>query len=202
MTQEEANKPPMAIARSPLLMNRENSAVVVIDVQEKLLPHIAGNERMLWNIGRLLDGARTLDVAVVATEQYPRGLGQTVAQLAQRIEAAIPDKTMFSCRECTDLVAQLNSANIYHLVLVGIETHVCVAQSALDLMAAGFSVYVCVDAVGSRFDIDRETALRRLEYSGVTPTTTEAVLFEWCETAGTAEFKAISKLVQQSGPNP
>jgi nicotinamidase-related amidase len=190
----------MIAARSPLLMNRDNSAVVVIDVQEKLVPHISGHERMLWNIGRLLDGARALGVKVFATEQYPRGLGKTVAAVAEKLEGPIPEKTMFSCRECIDLVARLKSENICHLVLVGIETHVCVAQTALDLMAAGFSVFVNVDAVGSRFEIDRDTALRRLEYSGATPTTTEAVLFEWCESADSTEFKAISKLVQQSGP--
>ncbi len=200
MTTQVPQEPKTMASRSPLLMNRDDSAVLVIDVQEKLVPHIAGNERMLWNIGRLLDGARTLGVKVVATEQYPRGLGPTVPSLAGKLESAIPAKTMFSCRECAPLVAQLKSENICHLVLVGIETHVCVAQTALDFMAAGFDVFICVDATGSRFEIDRETALRRLEYSGATPTTTEAVLFEWCETADSAEFKAISKLVQQTGP--
>jgi nicotinamidase-related amidase len=185
-------------------MNRSDSALVVIDVQEKLLPHVANHQRLQWNIARLLEGAQILGVPVCVTEQYPKGLGHTVESIADRLkqtgDQAIAEKTMFSCRECDWMFAQLSNRGVHNLLFCGIETHVCVGQTALDLIAQGFNVFVCVDAVGSRFEIDHSTGLRRLESCGVLPTTTEAVLFEWCEKAGSDEFKKISKLVQQNGP--
>jgi nicotinamidase-related amidase len=190
--------------RSPLLMNRGDTALVVIDVQEKLLPLISNHENLTWNIGRLLQGAGILGVAACATEQYPKGLGGTVEAIAKRLASVtnleVATKTMFSCRQCHLVFEGLAEQGIHNLLLCGIETHVCVAQTALDLTANGFNVLVCVDAVGSRHAIDHQTALRRMENCGVTPTTTEAVLFEWCEKAGSDEFKRISKLVQQTRP--
>ena len=184
-------------SRSPLLMNRDDSALLVIDVQARLLPSIDQHERLVFNIRRLIEGAKQLGVRVAATEQYPKGLGGTTEELANLLPAAIPEKLMFSCRECEQLIDEFDSSGISKILLTGIETHVCVAQTAFDLLAAGFDVYVCVDAVGSRNEIDYLTAIRRMEAAGVTPTTTEAALFEWCEVAGSAEFKAISKLVQE-----
>lgn len=183
--------------RSPLLMNRDDSALIIIDVQEKLLPFIHEHNSLVFNIRRLIEGAKTLGVRIGATEQYPQGLGGTVDELASRLTEEIPEKTMFSCRECSELIDDLGSNGISKVLLTGIETHVCVGQTALDLMAAGFDVYICVDAIGSRNEIDHLTAIRRMEYAGATPTTTEAVLFEWCEKAGSPEFKAISRLVQE-----
>lgn len=182
-------------------MNRGDSALVVIDVQEKLMPLVVDHARITWNIGRLLDGAAMLNVPAVATEQYPQGLGGTLPELAARVKAAIPEKLLFSCVECGGLFTQLAERGVHKLLLCGIEAHVCVQQTALDLMAAGFRVYLAVDAIGARYDIDRDIALRRMETSGATLTTTEAVLFEWCEVAGTPEFKHISQLVRQSPPS-
>lgn len=190
--------------RSPLLMNASDSAVVVIDVQEKLLPLIPNHKHITWNMLRLIEGAELLDVSVCCTEQYPRGLGKTVDPLLGKVnsvgEHAIAEKTMFSCRQCSSLFETISESGIHNLLLCGIETHVCVAQSALDLMAQGFNIFVCVDAIGARSPIDHRVALRRLESSGVTLTTTEAVLFEWCESSKHSEFKKISKLVQQTAP--
>lgn len=188
-------------ARSPMLMNRDDSALLIVDVQERLVPHIAGHERIVWNIVRLLKGADALGVKAFATEQYPKGLGYTVSELREYIETNIPEKTMFSCRECGELLDAFADSGIQNVVIVGIEAHVCVAQTALDFISAGLSVFICIDAVGSRFNIDRDTAFRRLEYQGAIPTTTEAVLFEWCEKAGSPEFKTISKLAQEMRPS-
>jgi len=171
----------------------------VIDVQERLLPAITDGQRVAWNIRRLIDGARVLGVDTLATEQYPKGLGETVPLLAKRL-GQIPSKLMFSCRECSDLFRTLAEGGRYKVLVVGIESHVCVQQSVLDLMAEGFRVYIAVDAVGSRSPIDYETALRRMESAGATLTTTEAALFEWCEIAGSDTFKQISQLVRETAP--
>lgn len=187
--------------RSPELMNRDDTALVVVDVQEKLMPLVEDHQRITWNIRRLLDGANVLSVPVIATEQYPKGLGATLPELSERIEPVIPDKLSFSCGECGELFTQLPAQDIHKLLVCGIEAHVCVQQTVLDLIAAGFCVYVAVDAAGSRCALDKEVALRRMESSGATLTTTEAALFEWCEKAGTPEFKAISQLVRESSPN-
>ncbi len=188
-------------ARSPMLMDRGNSALLVIDLQERLVPHVNHGRKIEWNIGRLIAGANILGVTIGATEQYPKGLGPIVPSVRDVIApdgASLPEKTMFSCRECRELSDSFRDAGVRNLVLTGIETHVCVGQTALDFISAGFDVFICVDAVGSRDQLDHDTALRRMENSGVVPVTAESVLFEWCEAAGSEEFKAISKIVQQT----
>lgn len=189
------------LPRSPELMSRDDSALLVVDVQGKLIEIIPGHERIVWNIGRLIDGAKVLGVPVVATEQYPKGLGPTTEVLAQRL-GKIPSKLAFSCAECGDLFADLSARGIFKILVVGIEGHVCVQQTVLDLLGEAFQVYVAIDAVGSRFDLDYQTALRRMDSSGATLTTTEAALFEWCEVAGSPEFKQISALIRTAPPSP
>jgi nicotinamidase-related amidase len=185
--------------RSIELMSAGDTALLVVDVQEKLIPLIPGHERLIWNIRRLLDGAKLLGIRSVATEQYPQGLGGTVRELADRL-GSIPAKQTFSCCGCQGVFTSLRDAGIPKLLVVGIEAHVCVQQTVLDLLADGFRVYVAVDAIGSRFDVDRETAIRRMEMSGATMTTTEAALFEWCERSDRPEFKPLSAFIRESPP--
>jgi nicotinamidase-related amidase len=189
-----------AILRSPELMSAGDTALLVVDVQERLVPAIGGNRRVVWNIGRLIEGAKLLGLPVIATEQYPAGLGPTVPELAARIGAPIPSKIAFSSLGCPGILDGLDERGITKLLVCGIEAHVCVQQTVLDLMAAGWKVYLAVDAVGSRFEIDYRTALARMDASGATLTSTEAALFEWCQVAGTPQFKQISQLVRQPVP--
>ena len=187
------------LPRSPRLMSRNDTALLVIDVQERLLPSIRHREALVFNIGRLIRGARVLGVPVAATEQYPRGLGPTVAAIAEGL-ADIPSKTLFSCGECPGIFSRWRMEGRGRVLVTGIEAHVCVAQTVLDLLADDWLVYVAVDAISSRFPQDMETALRRLECEGAILTTVEAALFEWCEQAGTSEFKQISRLVREELP--
>ncbi len=180
-------------------MSATDTALLVVDVQEKLIGHMAQPERVVFNVRRLIDGARVLGLPVVATEQYPRGLGPTVPELAERL-GQVPSKMTFSCGGCPEIFEDLQRRGIGKLMVCGIEAHVCVQQTVLDLLAAGWRVYVAVDAVGSRFDVDYRTALGRMDSAGSVLTTTEAALFEWCRVAGTPEFKQISRLVQQERP--
>lgn len=189
----------MPFSRSPELMNREDSALLVVDAQETLLALIPERERIVWNIRRLLDAAATLGVPRAGTEQNPQKLRPTVAELKARL-GTVPDKLSFSACVCQEIFEQWRTDGRFRVLVCGIETHVCVLQTSLDLLAAGFEVYVAVDAVGARYEIDHATALRRMELAGVVPTTTEAAIFEWCRTAEAAEFKAISGLVKEKPP--
>jgi len=188
------------LPRSPELMSRGNSALLVVDVQDKLINLIPGHERLVWNIRRLIDGAQVLGVPVAATEQYPRGLGPTTKVLAERL-GEIPEKMAFSCGGCPQIFEQFADAGVRKILVVGIEAHVCVQQTVFDLLTDGFQAYLAVDAIGARFGIDYETALRRMDSAGATLTTTEAALFEWCDVAGTPEFKQISSLVRETAPD-
>jgi nicotinamidase-related amidase len=180
-------------------MSAADTALLVVDVQERLVGLIGGHRRLVWNVRRLIDGAKILGLPILATEQYPEGLGPTVPELAERL-GPIPSKLSFSCCGCADIGRTLEDRRVHKVLVCGMEAHVCVQQTVLDLLAAGWSVVVAVDAVGSRFAIDYETSLRRLESAGATLTTTEAALFEWCQVAGTPEFKQISQLVRESAP--
>ena len=200
MTENRKNAP----SRSPLLMNRNQTAMVVIDVQEKLTPLIDNSTLCCWNIGRLVRGSQLLQIPVIATEQYPAGLGSTIKSLSSLLQDADTncfEKTMFSVRELTPVFEQLHEKKIQNLIVTGIESHVCVMQSALDLMSQGFDVFIPVDAISSRYQIDHETALCRLETSGATLVTTEMVLFELCESSGSPDFKAISQLIKEEPPS-
>ncbi len=189
----------LRLPRSPELMSRGDSALLVVDVQDKLIHLIPGHQRIIWNIRRLVDGAKALGVPVAATEQYPKGLGPTTAELAER-RGEIPAKLTFSCGGCPGIFEDLQQRGVFKILVVGIEAHVCVQQTVMDLLHDGFKVYLAVDAIGARFDVDYQTALRRMDAAGVTLTTTESALFEWCDVAGTPEFKQISALVRETAP--
>jgi nicotinamidase-related amidase len=177
-------------------MSATDTALLVIDVQDKLLPLIPNGPALVRNTAFLIDGARLLQIPVTATEQYPRGLGPTTAELAQRLPER-PDKTAFSCCAVPSVVEGFRRAGRPKVLLTGIEAHVCVLGTALDLLALDFRVYIAVDAVGSRFAVDQEMALRRLERAGAILTTAETAVFEWVGGAGHPQFKAVSQLVQQ-----
>ena len=181
-------------------MSRGDSALLVVDMQEKLLKLIPGHERIIFNCRRLIDGAKILGVPVAATEQYPQGLGPTTRELASRL-SDIPAKLAFSCGECGPIFEAWQRQGIFKILVCGIEAHVCVQQTVMDLLGEAYRVLVAVDAIGARHSIDHETAIRRMDSAGVTLTTTEAALFEWCEAAGTPEFKQISALVKESPPS-
>jgi isochorismate hydrolase len=163
------------------------------------MPLIAGGAKLIWNIRRLMDGANLLEVPTLGTEQYPRGLGPTVPELRDAT-IAWRDKSTFSSCGCESLFAELVKLNRPKVVVCGIESHVCVTQTSLDLLAAGYRVYLAVDAVGSRGTLDYETALRRLDSCGATLTTVESVLFEWCGDSANPAFKSISQLIRQTPP--
>jgi nicotinamidase-related amidase len=176
-------------------MRADDSAVVVIDVQDKLLAKIPTAAELVRNAGFVLDVAAALSVPVRATEQYPKGLGPTTAEIARRLPSPVPAKTAFSCCGAGTFLEELEMLRRPNVVLVGMETHVCVAQTALDLLHAGLHVFLPVDALAARGSLDHDVALRRLEHAGAVLTTAEAVAFEWLRDAAHPQFKAVSALV-------
>lgn len=188
-----------ALPRSPELMNREDSALFVVDAQERLLEIIPENARIVWNIRRLVDAAQALGVPIAGAEQYPQRLGPTAAVLKDLI-GDMPHKRCFSAGVCGDVFEQWKDDGRSRVLVCGIESHVCVMQTVFDLAASAFEVYVAVDAIGARYAVDHETALRRMEAAGIILCSTEMAIFEWCRTAEAAEFKAISALAKEKSP--
>ncbi len=167
--------------------------ILVVDVQQRLIGSIRDAQAICRQVERLIDAARSLEIPIHATEQYPKGLGPTIEPIAARLTGPPVTKMRFSA--CVpEIQARLDIARA--VVLVGIETHVCIAQTAADLVSAGFRVLLPRDAVSARHSLDHETALARMAGFGVTVTTCEALLFEWIASAEHPQFKAISKLVK------
>lgn len=191
-----AQKVSQTTVNKPHLLRSATCGLLVVDVQEKLMPFIPRRQELVRNVRYLLEAAKALQIPAQATEQYPKGLGPTVPELASYF-AERPDKVAFSCCEIPGLAERFQVAHRTKVLVVGIETHVCVLQTVLDLLAEGLEVFVATDAVASRYQHDHDVALRRMEKAGAILTTTETSLFEWVGQAGTPEFKIISKLVQE-----
>jgi nicotinamidase-related amidase len=174
--------------------------LVVVDVQDRLLPAIHSRESVLARTRFLILAARELGVPVVVTEQYPRGLGPTVGELGDALGPFEPlVKETFSCASGPGFMGKLAELGRKQIVLCGIEAHVCVAQTAVELVGKGYGVWLASDAVSSRRASDAESAFSRLARGGVVLTTSEAIAFEWLRKAGTPEFKVVQKLVKETG---
>jgi nicotinamidase-related amidase len=182
---------------NPRLVTAADTGLLVIDVQEKLFDKVVRHEVVERDILFMIDAAKAVKLPILATEQYPKGLGGTIASIASKFDGPRPDKLSFSCCGNPEVVKFFKREARPKLILIGIETHVCVQQTALDLLTLGFSVFLPVDAVSSRYPQDHHTALRRMEHAGVVITTVEALAFELVGAAGSPEFKEISKLVQE-----
>ncbi|WP_022850581.1 hydrolase [Limisalsivibrio acetivorans] len=174
------------------------SALVVVDVQERLAPAMDNKvyERIKQNIIKLIKGFNIVDVPVFHTQQYSKGLGNTVPEIAELIENQHFEKVTFSCCGEKSFIEELKNAGVSSVVLTGMETHVCVLQTAIDLLQEGFKVHIAADAVCSRAKFNWEIGLRYMEKAGAIVTVTETVLFQLLEKAGTDEFKQVSKLVK------
>ena len=181
-------------------LNRESTVLVVIDVQEKLMPVIDGHREVERNVDRLVRGSHILGIPALLTEQYVKGLGPTVAAVRKAFDETIGyrsiEKDCFSAHGCTAFAAQLGALERNQVLVAGVETHVCVYQTVKDLLAAGFEAHVVADAVSSRTVQNKTIALQRLTADGAKLTSTEMALFELLNTSGTDEFRAISRLVK------
>jgi nicotinamidase-related amidase len=174
------------------------TAVVLIDVQEKFLPVISGAAAMTAKQKVMLKACAELGLRTIIFEQYPKGLGPTIPELKELVKPEWPvmEKTSFSCFGSAGFRSETARTACKTLILMGIETHVCVQQTALDAMAAGYSAVVPADAVSSRSEFDRDTSLSLMRHSGVWVTTVESILFALMKDSSHPAFRAVSKIIK------
>ncbi|KAF0178628.1 MAG: isochorismatase hydrolase [Nitrospirae bacterium] len=179
------------------LIDRNHVALVIVDIQERLVPAMSVKDGVIKNCRHLIEAARLLAFPVLVTEQYPKGLGTTIAEIKDALPAYRPiEKTSFSCCGEPTFIKAIKAIGKRKLLLTGMETHVCVLQTALDLMIEGFEVHLVKDAVCSRTKANWLTGVEFMRDAGAVITSTEIVLFQVLKAAGGDEFKALSKLIK------
>ncbi len=181
-------------------LDPERTTLVVVDVQEAFRKAIPDFDRVAKATATLIEGASIIGVPIVATEQYPKGLGETVPEVADHLPAGTEplEKVCFSAADAEGF----DLAGRDQALVCGIETHVCVNQTALGLLESGVEVQVAEDAVGSRFDENKQVGLHKMERAGAVLTSVETALFELLGRAGTDEFKRVQRLILDYAPNP
>ena len=178
-------------------LHHDECALFVIDVQERLLPLIHTTKEVERRIATAVAGARVLGMPVIVTEQYPKGLGRTAGMVAEAVKGIAPiEKLSFSCCGADAVNRALADSGPSTVILSGIESHVCVLQTCLDLIERGITPVVLADCIGSRHRLDHEIAVERMRGAGALVTTIESALFELVGAAGTDEFKKISQLIK------
>ncbi|MGH2924296.1 MAG: isochorismatase family protein [Solirubrobacterales bacterium] len=181
-------------------LDRERAALIVVDVQDAFRKAVPDFERVALAASTLVQGAEELELPIVVTEQYPQGLGDTVPEVREILPEDLEplEKVVFSAAEADGF----DLGGREQALVCGIETHVCVNQTVLDLLDRGVEVHVAENAVGSRFDSDKRVGLEKMERAGAVLTSVETALFELVGRAGTDEFKAVQKLILRFAPNP
>lgn len=173
------------------------TAMLLVDVQERLFGHIEGHDELEKHLLVLLQGLQNLNVPILCNQQYTKGLGETIESIRSLLgDVKIYEKRTFSCCQNEDVMEALKALHVKRVIVAGVESHVCVLQSVLDLLEAGFEVIVCADAISSRKAKDHELALSRMVQEGVRVGSVESLLFELLHSADHAQFKTISSLVK------
>lgn len=180
-----------------MMLSPERSVLVVVDVQERLAPAVHGCDTVVHNVRTLLHAARELRIPTLASEQYPKGLGRTVPALREFLpDSAVVEKIHFSSCGEPGFMQRLDAFGRDQIVLTGMEAHVCVLQTALGLREMGRTVFIVADGTSSRTAANAEFGLQRMRDNGVEAVTTEMVVFEWLQKAGTPTFKTLSALIK------
>lgn len=178
-------------------MEIESTVLTLIDVQEKLYPHMRDKETLLKNIVTLTKGFRILDIPIIVNEQYKKGLGETLPEIKEAVgKHRGHEKISFSCCKNDEAMVNIERLHRKSVVVAGIESHICVLQSAIDFKNNGYEVYVVADCISSRKSSDTEIALQRMMQEGIKLTSYESLLFELLQSSEHASFKEISKLIK------
>ncbi len=171
--------------------------MIIVDVQEKLLPYVMNNEKVTENIRMLIKFVHILDIPVILTEHYPKGLGTTVPEIKEALSKYEPkEKVIFSCYGSLDFKEKLKELGVKTLMIAGIESHICVQQTTLDALNSGLDVHVISDAISSRTKQNLEIGIEKMRQFGAVISSTEMAMYEIMERADTKEFKEVLKLVK------
>ncbi len=178
-------------------ITKDKSVLLVVDIQERLFPFIYENDKLVKNVPILIEGMKAIGVPVLVTEQYVKGLGTTISSVASVLgDIHRTEKMAFSCCDEPRFMEPLALLGRDHVIITGIEAHVCILQTVLDLKANGYQPVVVEDCVSSRKLSDKQTAIARMRHEGAIITSYESILFELLRYSGTDAFRAVSKLVK------
>ena len=185
---------------SKTLLENE-TLLLIVDVQKKLINNIKGSQLLIFNIKKLIDTCNLLNVNIAITEQNPLKLGMTLESILNDNEYPKFEKMEFSCSENKNFLNYINKNNFKNIIVCGIESHICILQTSIDLLRKGFNILIPRDAIGSRNVIDNDTAFLRLILSGAVASTTESLICELCKTSNRKEFREVSKILKSSFSN-
>ncbi|UCE74570.1 MAG: hydrolase [Methanomassiliicoccales archaeon] len=181
----------------PAILSRDNTALIIVDVQEKLLPYVLDKEMVLENLKMLIRFAHIMNIPLVLTEHYPKGLGTTVPEIKEVLSEYKPkEKVIFSCLGSEGFENKLKELDVKRLMIAGIESHICVQQTALDSLDLGYEVHVIADAISSRTQRNLDIGIEKMRQFGAVISSTEMAMYEIMERADTKEFKEVLKLVK------
>ena len=179
------------------MLQVENALALAVDFQDRMMPLISDNEEVARKAAMFLKGCRILDIPILVTQQYTKGLGETIAPIREALgEFEHIEKITFSCYKNEEFRKKLEQLGKKDIIVTGVEAHICVQQTVLDLLDHGYSVYVLVDCISSRFSTDRKFSMKRMEIAGAVFTTMESILFEMLVSADHPQRKEITKLVK------
>jgi len=179
----------------------DETLLLIMDMQEKLINNIKGNQLLIFNIKKLIDACNLLNVRIAITEQNPLKLGMTLESVLENNKYPKFEKMEFSCSKNDRFINYIKKYDFKNIIVCGIESHICILQTSIDLLTKGFNIVIPRDAIGSRSDIDNDTAFLRLISSGAVASTTESIICELCKSSNRKEFREISKILKNSFSN-
>ena len=179
----------------------DETLLLIMDMQQKLINNIKGSELLIFNIKKLIDACNLLNVRIAMTEQNPLKLGMTLESILDNNEYPKFEKMEFSCSKNKNFINYINKYGFKNIIVCGIESHICILQTSIDLLQKGLNILIPRDAIGSRNDIDNDTAFLRLILSGAVASTTESLICELCQTSSRKEFREVSRILKNSFSN-
>jgi len=183
------------------VIQEDETLLLVLDMQEKLISNIKGNQLLIFNIKKLIKTCNLLNVSIAITEQNPLKLGKTLDSILESKEYPKFEKMEFSCINNKNFIDYIGRYNFKNIIVCGIESHICILQTSIELLEKGLNILIPRDAIGSRNDIDNDTAFLRLILSGAVASTTESLICELCKTSSRKEFREISNILKKSFSN-
>ena len=192
---------PNPINTNNKIIVEDETLLLIVDMQQKIIKNIKDNQQLIFNIKKLIDTCHLLNVRIAITEQNPLKLGKTIESIKDNNEYPKFEKMEFSCINNKNFIKYIKDYNFKNIIVSGIESHICVLQTSMDLLQKGLNILIPRDAIGSRNKMDNDTAFLRLILSGAVASTTESLICELCKTSNRKEFREVSKILKNSFSN-